>query len=147
MTAGMLIREMIKDVKLSQYSVVVLDEAHERSLNTDILLGILKKLVYERQNSEKPLKLILMSATIEVDKFVNYFNKKAPLMTIPGRIHEVELYYTPQPVEDYVEASVKTAIQIHINENEGDILIFLTGEEEIEYAVSKITHEIGSLRD
>lgn len=69
MTDGMLIRELISDHNLEKYSIVILDEAHERSLNTDILLGILKKLVLKRSNSEKPLKLILMSATIEIQKF------------------------------------------------------------------------------
>lgn len=73
MTAGMLLRELISDSSLSKYSVIILDEAHERSLNTDILLGILKEKVKIRRKSENPLKLIVMSATIEIDRFVKYF--------------------------------------------------------------------------
>ena len=110
MTDGMLIKELILDNKLNEFSCVVLDEAHERSLNTDILLGILKELVEDRSNSDNPLKLVLMSATIEVQKFVDYFDKQAPVLTIPGRIFEVELYYTPLPVDDYLDATIKTAI-------------------------------------
>lgn len=88
-----------------------------------------------------------MSATIEIKKFVSYFNKEAPLFTIPGRVHEVEIYYTPESVEDYLDASIKTAIQIHANEGPGDILVFLTGEEEIEYSVNRIQYEIGLLEN
>jgi len=88
-----------------------------------------------------------MSATIEVKKFVEYFDHEAPLLTIPGKLHPVEIYYTPKSVEDYLESAIKTAVQIHINESEGDILVFLTGEEEIEYAVGKIEGEIGLFED
>ena len=73
------------DNMLNDYSVIILDEAHERTLNTDILLGILKGLVKLRQDSENPLKLIVMSATIEIDRLSDYFDNKAPILTIPGR--------------------------------------------------------------
>lgn len=110
MTDGMLIRELINDKELERYSVVILDEVHERSLNTDILLGILKQLVRKRSETQNPLKLILMSATIEVKKFVEYFDHEAPLLTIPGKLHPVEIYYTPKSVEDYLESAIKTAV-------------------------------------
>jgi pre-mRNA-splicing factor ATP-dependent RNA helicase DHX15/PRP43 len=175
LTDGMLIRELVSDKYLSKYSVIMLDEAHERTLNTDILLAILKNLVDVRngrkdahQDGNKktkshngmtdghlhhhhdapinagPLKLIIMSATIEVDRFVNYFNKKAPVLTIPGRQYPVEIFYSAKPEEDYLNAAIRTAVQIHVNEGPGDILVFLTGEEEIEKAVSRITLEISS---
>ncbi len=69
----MLIRELMLDKTLSRYSYVFIDEAHERTLNTDILLGTLKELVQKRKNTDNPFRLILMSATIEIEKFVNYF--------------------------------------------------------------------------
>ncbi len=77
-----------------------------------------------------------MSATIEIQKFVKYFDNKAPVLSIKGRMYPVEIFYLPQAEPDYVEACIRTAVQIHLFEEEGDILIFLTGEEEIEYVVS-----------
>lgn len=88
-----------------------------------------------------------MCPSPETKQFISYFNKEASLLSIPGRAQEVEIYYSPKSVENYLEASIKTAIQIHINEEPGDILVFLVGREEIEYAVSKISLEIGSLED
>lgn len=144
LTDGMLIRELISDHNLDKYGVILIDEAHERTINIDILLGLLKKLVSERPKSN-PLKLVVMSATIEVERFVNYFDKSAPVLEIPGRQHPVDLYYTAKPEEDYLSAAIKTAVQIHLYEGEGDILIFLTGEDEIEQAVAKISLEIAQL--
>ncbi len=91
----MLIRELMNDKFLSKYSYVFIDEAHERTLNTDILIGTLKELVNLRKDTENPLRLILMSATIEVEKFVKYFNQKAPVLSIKGRMYPVELFYLP----------------------------------------------------
>lgn len=70
----MLIRELMNDKTLSKYSYIFIDEAHERTLNTDILLGVLKELVNLRKETENPLRLIIMSATIEINKFAKYFN-------------------------------------------------------------------------
>jgi pre-mRNA-splicing factor ATP-dependent RNA helicase DHX15/PRP43 len=136
MTDGMLLREAMNDHDLKRYSTIILDEAHERTLATDILMGLLKEVVVRRPD----LKLIIMSATLDAQKFQRYFND-APLLAVPGRTHPVEIFYTPEPERDYVEAALRTVLQIHASEPEGDILLFLTGEEEIEDAVRKISLE------
>ena len=136
MTDGMLLREAMNDHNLSRYSTIMLDEAHERTMATDILMGLLKEVVVRRPD----LKIIIMSATLDAQKFQRYF-MDAPLLAVPGRTHPVEIFYTPEPEQDYVEAAVRTVLQIHATEGEGDILLFLTGEEEIEDASRKIALE------
>lgn len=136
MTDGMLLREAMSDPLMSRYSAVILDEAHERTLNTDILMGLLKEVCRKR----KDLQVIVMSATLDAGKFQKYFDD-APLLSVPGRTFPVETFYTPEPERDYLEAAIRTSLQIHVSEPEGDILVFLTGEEEIETACSKIRAE------
>ncbi|XP_014230735.1 ATP-dependent RNA helicase DHX8 [Trichogramma pretiosum] len=140
MTDGMLLRECLMDLDLKSYSVIMIDEAHERTIHTDVLFGLLKGAVGRRPD----LKLIVTSATLDAVKFSSYFFE-APIFTIPGRTFEVEIMYTKEPETDYLDASLITVMQIHLREPPGDILLFLTGQEEIDTACEILYERMKSL--
>ncbi|KAL9004097.1 MAG: hypothetical protein Q9188_003063, partial [Gyalolechia gomerana] len=129
MTDGMLLREFLTEPDLGAYSALMIDEAHERTLHTDILFGLVKDIARFRPE----LKLLISSATMDAQKFAKYFDD-APIFNIPGRRYPVDIHYTSQPEANYLAAAVTTVFQIHITQGQGDILVFLTGQEEIEAA-------------
>ncbi|KAM4796590.1 ATP-dependent RNA helicase DHX33 [Rhinophrynus dorsalis] len=142
LTDGMLLREAIGDPLLRKYSVVILDEAHERTIHTDVLFGVVKSAQKKRKELGKlPLKIIIMSATMDVDLFSQYFNK-APVLYLEGRQHPIQIFYTKQPQSDYLQAALVTIFQVHQEAPAShDILVFLTGQEEIE-AMTKTCRDI-----
>ncbi|OQR93347.1 pre-mRNA-splicing factor ATP-dependent RNA helicase PRP16 [Achlya hypogyna] len=140
MTEGILLRESLRESDLDSYSAVIMDEAHERALNTDVLFGILRKVVQRRRD----FKLIVTSATLDANKFANFFGG-VPLFTIPGRTFHVDVMYAKSPAEDYVDAAVKQVMTIHLSHPRGDILVFMTGQEDIEATCYCLAERMGRI--
>ncbi|KAK9866673.1 hypothetical protein WJX84_001022 [Apatococcus fuscideae] len=127
-TDGLLLREAVADPLLQQYKVIIVDEAHERTLDTDALLGLLKRMQRLRKDE---FHIVLMSATLDAGKYASFF-PGAEIGLVQGRQHKVDVMYTKQAQESYLDAALTTVLQIHSKEAAGDILAFLTGQEEID---------------
>ncbi|XP_073021515.1 probable pre-mRNA-splicing factor ATP-dependent RNA helicase DEAH4 isoform X1 [Primulina eburnea] len=143
LTDGVLLRESLSDPELKQYSVIILDEAHERSLNTDILLGLMKRLIELRPLN---LKVLITSATLDGEKVSRFFSN-CPILNVPGKLFPVEIEHSSKMPKSYIEDSLSTAIGIHVREPAGDVLIFMTGQDDIEKMVAKLEERIQTLEE
>jgi HrpA-like RNA helicase len=178
-TDGVLLRETMGDQHLSRYSVVIVDEAHERSLHTDILFALLKGIQRDsaarridasddapngagrgagrgsRRVRARPLRIVIMSATLDAHLYARFFADErtgfdAPIVRVRGRQHPVDVFYAPEAQQDYVTAVMSTVVQIHIDEpmvdGAGNVLVFLTGQHEIESVRGALEERAAKLR-
>lgn len=133
LTDGMLLRELMLDPDLTRYTTVVLDEAHERTVMTDLLMGLLKRLLARRAD----LRIVVMSATLDAERFSQFFGG-ARILYVQGRSYPVERYYLPAAIDDVVDATVQAACQVNEGEAAGDVLAFLPGQDEIEKCCDRL---------
>ncbi|KAJ2658129.1 Pre-mRNA-splicing factor ATP-dependent RNA helicase PRP16 [Coemansia sp. RSA 1199] len=140
MTDGVLLRETLTRRDLAQYSAIIMDEAHERTLNTDVLLGLLKQIAATRLD----LKIIVTSATMNAQRFADFFGN-APVFTIPGRTFPVDVMFSKSACEDYVDSAVRQVLTIHLSQPPGDILVFMTGQEDVEVCCEALRERLGAI--
>ncbi|KAJ2500912.1 Pre-mRNA-splicing factor ATP-dependent RNA helicase PRP16 [Coemansia sp. RSA 1972] len=140
MTDGVLLRETLTRRDLAQYSAIIMDEAHERTLNTDVLLGLLKQIAATRLD----LKIIVTSATMNAQRFADFFGN-APVFTIPGRTFPVDVMFSKSPCEDYVDSAVRQVLTIHLSQPAGDILVFMTGQEDVEVCCEALRERLAAI--
>lgn len=151
MTDGILLREMMSDFLLTKYSAIIIDEAHERNINTDILIGMLSRLLKLRRKFHekdkdryKPLKLVIMSATLRVSDFAQneaLFKVPPPVLTIKARQYPVSVHFNKKTQFNYIDEAFKKICKIHKKLPPGGILVFLTGQQEIKTLVGKLRKE------
>ncbi|KAH9901974.1 P-loop containing nucleoside triphosphate hydrolase protein [Xylariomycetidae sp. FL2044] len=154
MTDGVLLREVSNDIALRKYSAVIIDEAHERSVNTDILIGMLSRVVSLREEMSKedhqvaPLKLIIMSATLRVDDLTKnpvLFPTPPPILDVEGRQYGVTVHFSRLTKHDYVDEAFKKIMRGHRKLPPGGFLVFLTGHDEISRLSKKLRLASGGL--
>lgn len=147
MTDGVLLREVAQDIALRKYSAIIIDEAHERSVNTDILIGLLSRVVKLREemavedSSTKPLKLIIMSATLRIADFTQnktLFSTPPPVLQAEGRQYPVTTHFARKTHHDYVDEAFKKISKGHKKLPPGNFLVFLTGQNEISELSKKL---------
>lgn len=141
MTDGVLLKEVECDFLLLKYSVIILDEAHERSAYTDILIGLLSRIIQLRNKKNNPLKLIIMSATLRVEDFTKntrLFKVPPPVIKVDARQFPVTIHFNKITADDYIREALLKSIKIHTKLPEGGILVFVTGQQEVKHLVKKL---------